>query len=643
MLFAQPTLQQGNLLTPAHQALLDEQLRLCAAARALVPRASTPYFAHVRLATNARELDVLLGPQTHPTADVSMIDWQSAPLAEVFFACAEGESYELELGGRQVAGTVLRRTLVSFEGGELVDVIGATLAVSRRSGAWREVPVPRAPELPPRGPGAPRTSPGEVTLDPAQQRVVELPSRRAALVLGEAGCGKTTVALHRMAALKRAKPNLRCAVIVPTDGLRRLSELLLERLGVADAEAWTFDAWAAAQAHKCFKDLPKRESQGASANVIALKRHPALFAALEEIAARGPPPEGDDDAAASPKRGASVKRADLQLVFGDEVLMARVAAAAGDAVTAPAAAVRELAAHTSVQFTLTAEEQYAHVDADRLVTLDARAIDEGTPLEDAGTLDAEDYAVLFELDRLRARRRGARPAPVRSYDCLVIDEAQELAPLELRLLARAVAPKGTLVVAGDDGQQVDPTAAFAGWEVTMRELGARDPDTAFLATSYRCPPDVTALARSVLGRGAPPEAPVSYAFATFANECHREAALVEALRAATAADPSASLAVIARTRDGARRLARTLQHGVDARLALDGEFVFKPGVTVTCVQEVKGLEFDDVIVPDAGESGYPDTPHARRALYVALTRPTSRLLVTTAGAWTPLLLPPRPA
>ncbi len=67
----------------------------------------------------------------------------------------------------------------------------------------------------------------------------------------------------------------------------------------------------------------------------------------------------------------------------------------------------------------------------RRVAVDQRAIDEGTASGDAETLDVEDYVVLFELDRMRASAALALPTRPRAYDCLVIDEALELAPLEL--------------------------------------------------------------------------------------------------------------------------------------------------------------------------------------------------------------------
>jgi DNA helicase-2/ATP-dependent DNA helicase PcrA len=67
-------------------------------------------------------------------------------------------------------------------------------------------------------------------------------------------------------------------------------------------------------------------------------------------------------------------------------------------------------------------------------------------------------------------------------------------------------------------------------------------------------------------------------------------------------------------------LADELGRGLAVRLALHGAFDFAPGVVVTSLQDVKGLEFDYVVVPDAGPLQYPPTPEGRRALYVALTR-----------------------
>ncbi len=350
-------------LTPDERRRIERQEQL--ARLAARPAAGAPYLAHMRLQTGGRVTDLLLGHETRLSGGLSIIDWQRSPLAEVFFSCAEGEEYELEYGERSLCGVLLERNLLSFERGELVGLVTPACSFSRRPpGDWRRLQrtppswlSPRPSEL------RSRASPVEVELDEAQRRAVELPAGRALLVLGEAGCGKTTVALHRLAHLQRhTKAARRAAIIVPTDGLRRLVESLLERLG-ASAEVWLYDRWAAHLAQHAFRDLPPDESNGASAAVVRIKRHPALRPILRELAAL-PPARPDDDRDAPPRAsGACAVHADLQALFGDSAYLERLCAADP---TLTRRMVAEVLEHTRVQFCPTAEEEWSHVDADRL-------------------------------------------------------------------------------------------------------------------------------------------------------------------------------------------------------------------------------------------------------------------------------------
>jgi ATP-dependent DNA helicase UvrD/PcrA len=608
---------------------LEEQLEIAGRARALLPQSRAPYSAHMRLRyADGRVSDFVLGGIFRRGEGVTILDWRTAPLAEVFFAYAEGEEYELDLGDRRLEGVVLQRNLVRFEEGELLELSWSSGALVRRGRDWVPRKLPALPRLLPRphGKRARPASPVDVELDPAQRAVVELPPRETVLVLGEAGCGKTTVALHRLRALRMAgNERFRAACIVPNEGLRRLIESLLDRLGLHDVETWTWDKFASRQARRVFPDLRRRESEAAPSLVSQLKRHQALRPALEAIARRPPPPKEDENA----RRAQRAVREDLQALFGDTPLMDQVAARAG----LPLGAAGQTVEHTRVQFTESTEREYAHVDAERLLALDGRSIDEDTPMGDAETVDVEDYAVLFELERLRARNAGAAPASPSRYHCLLIDEAQEFSSLELSLLGRCVGRGGTLVVAGDSAQQVDPAANFRGWDVTMGELGAAQHRKAVLEVSYRCPPEVTAFARAL----REPEGAASFPLARFHDECHLAAWLVGALRDLDAEDPTAASAVICRTPQSAALLARITQMALPAHLALEGAFTFGPGAQVTCVPEVKGLEFDYVILPDVAVGRYADTPEARRALYVAATRTSTQLLLACSSTPSPLV------
>jgi len=473
----------------------------------------------------------------------------------------------------------------------------------------------------------------DVTLDRQQRSAIELPPGQPLLVLGEAGHGKTTVLLQRVARLWRtSNAPLRAAVLVPNEGLARLLQPLLRRLG-ADIEVFTFDRFARRQARRAFKGLP-RESDGAPAGVLRVKRSNALRAALEALAVRTPGCVDDDADSAPPQlaRGRGVplvSYGDLQHLYGDRVLMSAVVKAAH----LPAYLLEDILERTRIQFSATTEREWAHViDRARLRALDGRAIDDGTATGDAGTLDAEDYAVLFELERLRAADRKTRPIRPRSFHLIAVDEAQELAPLELALIGRSLARDGTLVVSGDADQHTDETSAFTGWDTVMTELGAADYTCTRLEIGYRCPPDVVRIARAVRD-GDTARANIH----VFSDEQSLAQELSPALRALQRRDSRASIAVICRDPLVARRLAGLWRGSLPVRLVFDGHFLPRGPVQLSVVDEVKGLEFDYVVVADANSRSYPDDAAARRALYVAATRARHQLVFACAGASTPLL------
>jgi hypothetical protein len=636
----------GEELDASDRERLQSQLRLFERARLYLPRDPFPhYLAHLRLRSGERVTEVLFlhgaQPDRMPEPDLVVANWQTSRFAEVLFGSAEGAEYELKTPQGRVQGQVLELNLTGFQDAELSQLLTPRWRLARGAdGSWRRWPR-SAPLLAPRPQIEQERTPSliDVTLDPAQRGAVELPAATSVLLLGEAGHGKTTVALHRLARLyKAADRSFRAAVIVPTDGLRRLIEPLLRSLGV-DVEVEVFDRWAAQQARAVFQDLPERESVDASAGVIRFKRDPALRLALAQLAAprrpRGAAPARP--AARKPRRSSKplARRKDLLHLFGDRVLVAQVVA--GSAQTFGSHVPAEVLEHARIQFSRTSEEEYAHVAKSRLRTVDGRPIDEGTPLQDAGSIDSEDYAVLFELDRMKAAQRERLPLEPPAYDCILIDEAQELAPLELALIGRSLAPGGSLIVAGDADQQTDATVYFSSWEQSMAELGCSAYERVVLPVSYRCPPEVVSLARSLLSSASAPAPQLQLPFVHALNECHLAHWLCSELEQLGKRDPTASVALICRLPQTARRLQAALHQRNLGRLVLDGEFLFRSGVNVTELDQVKGLEFDYVIVPDASPGTYPDTPEAHRALYVAVTRTRHQLLLGAVAGQTPLL------
>ena len=557
---------------------------------------------HMRLLTGGRVRDLLIGNRALVARDLTVVDWRGSPLAELFFRHREGDDYEIEVGGRELTGRLLERHLLRVERDGRVAILP---------------PLAPPPGRPVRG-GAGRAPITVDHLDADQRGAVLRPDHETVLVRGAAGVGKTLVALHRAAhlarrAAARGDVQWRAIALVPSEGLRRLWLTLWDRLGEGALEVATFDDWIAARARAAFR-LPERTSQGAPASVIRLKRHPAVSGVLADVMAA--------------RAGKRTGRQDLLHLWGERPLLERIRTAAGGELGERAVADAML--HTRLQFTDTTEKALRHVDADRLATVDGRAIDDGTPMEDAGSFDVEDCAVLFELARLR----GQSPRLER-YDHIVLDEAQLLAPLELDALRGALRPGGRFTVAGDERQVSDDSAWFAGWDATLERLGAAGAARVELAHNYRSAPPI-ARAAEALAAGQPVAADGAYLTATrFAGELYQTHALCEALDALAAAD--LTVGVIARDAEGARRVHRDLSLGLDPQLILDGAFSFEPGVVVTSVAEAQGLEFDVVVIPDASATAYPDAATARRALYVAMTRAVDWLWLTTVGSWSPSL------
>ncbi|MBL8678500.1 MAG: AAA family ATPase [Myxococcales bacterium] len=574
-------------------------------------------FAHLCVERPSGPKDYFVGASSDVDAATPVVHWRTAPLARLLYGFSEGDFFELDTGARQVEGRLVEKHLLHFDAERSVVAIerngvrytrGGPIDARSTTVALRSVAERSRPR-----------NPVDVTLDDAQRSAVERAARAPLLVLGQAGAGKTTVALHRVAHLvrlarERKAPVPRVLVVAPTEGLRRLLRGALERLSVDRAEVVQCDRWAFVQARRAFERISARPlNDDAPAGVLRVKR----CRALREVIARY----------ARARNKGTVRRDDLHELFGDRALLAALA----DGPEAPAtkADLATLTVHTRAQFRERTEDEFAGVvDTTRLETVDGLSIDQGTSMDLAGRLDAEDPPVLFEI-----ARAAGRPARVSQYDCIVVDEAQELAPLELALIGDALAPGGSLIVAGDASQQVDSTASFESWAQTMADLGARSYATVDLETSYRCPPSVIAFARGVLEVGVSAldrdELSRTERVSRWVDtsEAHLLARVGECLRALRREDRAATVALVARDEASVARWSEVLGPDLGVHYARGGDFSRANTAHACTVREIKGLEFDYVFALDATRSAYGDGAHGRHALYVASTRATHALVL----------------
>ena len=292
--------------------------------------------------------------------------------------------------------------------------------------------------------------------------------------------------------------------------------------------------------------------------------------------------------------------------------------------------IDQVLSHSVEQFGETTQQRFSNIDAEKLSTIDGKSLMEQEEGELSGTIDAEDFAILLELyfyKKGQAHFKGR----VKEYNHIVIDEAQDLAPLERNVLGRALSRDAAITIAGDAAQQIDPSTSFASWEQVLDELGVQRVHANHLTTTYRSSAQIADFAHKILGPIAPKRAPqaikegAEVSFSTFRNEGQLSLMLNEALTDLMINEPHASIAIISKDPATSKKLYDVLKDVPKTRLVVDGDFEFRPGVEITEAGQVKGLEFDYVIVPDASFGTYRDTPEDRRLLHVAATRAIHQL------------------
>ena len=121
------------------------------------------------------------------------------------------------------------------------------------------------------------------------------------------------------------------------------------------------------------------------------------------------------------------------------------------------------------------------------------------PRADAESWTAHDLPLIDEAEALV---KGG----TRQFEHVVVDEAQDLSPMQLRMLARR-ARRSSMTVLGDLAQATGP-ASPGSWEETLAHLGhPTNAQPAELTMGYRLPGSVLALANRLLVRAAPGIAP----------------------------------------------------------------------------------------------------------------------------------------
>jgi DNA helicase-2/ATP-dependent DNA helicase PcrA len=526
-------------------------------------------------------------------------------------------------------------------------------------------------------------------LDPRQFDLITARDAGVVVIQGGAGSGKTTVGLHRLAYLAYTFPERFPArrLVVVTMGVALAAYIgeVLPSLGVDGVRVLTFAAWAERELRAVIAWLRPAVVDESPPYVTRVKSHPALLHELERRAA-----------AHTGKRGA---RAAVDLwadLLTDRACLLRLLR---DAAELPISESDVLEAHRYMSDRVTAilaldpREQTVEkkppkkkvgartvrrvepgdasdiavaafdlkpgqrtVDADLPEAIrrieDALAgghddqdmrgeigIDGERTEDDRPVLDADDVAFLLRAHQLLV---GVK----QPFAHLFVDEAQDLSPLKLSvLIGRTGGKTPSITLAGDTSQKLFLDNGFGDWRGVLDHLSLSHVAVEPLRIAYRSTREILALAREAMGPLAdalPPEAPRSGAPVEafrFPGAGAAVAFLAEALRDLFSREPRATVALLARHPEQADRAFDGLRRAEvpSLRRVRAQEFTFRPGIEVTDVRQVKGLEFDYVVMLDVNAASYGRDDESRHLFHIGVTRAAHQLWLVVTGAPSPLV------
>lgn len=251
--------------------------------------------------------------------------------------------------------------------------------------------------------------------------------------------------------------------------------------------------------------------------------------------------------------------------------------------------------------------------------------DRGSSLESV-RWSVADVPLLDEASTLLGPVDPAVHEEHRTFGHIVIDEAQDLSPMQLRLLSRR-SLSGSMTIVGDIGQATGMWAPKS-WDEVIAHLPHKRPARIVqLSVGYRTPTEIMNLAGRVLAEAAPdlkiPSSvrSVGYDPAILAGEPGEsiEAATVRAVRGIMGIVGEGTVGVLCPD-----ALVDPM-HAALVAVGLPVEASVERGISVLAVRAAKGLEFDAVVVVEPAAVVGDDGSQGLRRLYVAMTRPTKAL------------------
>lgn len=235
-----------------------------------------------------------------------------------------------------------------------------------------------------------------------------------------------------------------------------------------------------------------------------------------------------------------------------------------------------------------------------------------------------EYSDLAPLAYLHLALEGNENQPFRVKH-LLIDEMQDYSPIQYKVIQKLFPCRKTVL--GDAGQSVNPYGSSTA-ETIQKSLTASE--IMKLCKSYRSTFEITDFAQKIhpnaelepVARHG--EKPQILQFGSAVEELSGIMGLISTYRKSG----YKSLGIICKTEQQARKMADMLKsYANDISFLSSQSSAFVQGIVITSAHMAKGLEFDEVIIPQTDERNYRSEID-KSMLYVAVTRAMHRLTLT---------------
>lgn len=628
------------------QAQIDDRIK------ALADLSHTPLFfgrLDYRHPVGAQEAEGAEGEQFYigrrhvhdAQGDPMVIDWR-APVSQPFYQASRNNPLDVD-----------RRRRFGYTGGELTAYEDEHLtdpAETEQTSKLLQAEIER-----------PRVGPMRdivATIQPEQDEIVRSGLGGTVCVQGGPGTGKTAVGLHRVAYLLYAHrerlARTGTLVIGPNRSFLHYIEQVLPALGELEVKQATVEDLVTSQVEVRGTDeaaaaVIKGDARMAEVLRRALRSHVTL-PTEGVVVVRGsrrwrvPAYEIEEMVgellARDMRYGAAHEALPQRIAHAVLVRMEEAGEAPDDrvqnavartpAVKAAVKAVWPAVEPSKLVLRLLADPEFLAAHAEGILTGDEqKQILMARPARSVKSAkwSAADAVLIDEAGDLVARTH--------SLGHVVIDEAQDLSPMQYRAVGRRCST-GSATVLGDLAQGTTPWSTES-WAQALFHLGKADAVVEELTAGFRVPREVIAYASRLLPAISPGlaavesvrESPGSLAVREVAAD-GLDAAVVAACEESLVHEGSIGL-IAADARIPA--LADALTAAGHAYLSPGEETTAASRLTLVPASLAKGLEYDYVVLdePSAVVDGEPDERTGLRRLYVALTRAVSGLIVLHAA------------